>query len=53
MKETTALNRIEKIIEDINYKKIYIEIETENNKYTLEKERAIEVLGFRKEKDKK
>ena len=28
MKETTALNRITKIIENLDYKKVYIEIET-------------------------
>lgn len=40
MKETTALNQISKIIENINYKSIYVEINTENNKYTLEKDNS-------------
>lgn len=53
MKETTALNKIEKIINDMDYKKIYIEIETKNNKWTLEKEKEKEVIGFRKENNKK
>lgn len=38
MKETTALNRISKILENINYKSVYIEINTNKNRYTLEKE---------------
>lgn len=49
MKETTALNRIKKIAESIDYIKIYIEIETKNDKWTLEKEKECKVIGFRKE----
>lgn len=45
MKETTALNRISKIVEDINYKSLYIEIKTDNDKYILEKERNNKI-GF-------
>ena len=45
MKETTALNQISKIIENINYKSIYVEINTENNKYTLEKDNSRKI-GF-------
>lgn len=45
MKETTALNQISKIIESINYKSIYVEINTENNKYTLEKDNKRKI-GF-------
>lgn len=49
MKETTALNRITKIIENLDYKKVYIEIETKNDRYTLEKEKVKEITGFREE----
>ena len=46
MKETTILNRISKLIENINYKSIYIEINTQNNKWTLEKDNS-RTIGFR------
>lgn len=46
MKETTALNRIDKIIENMNYKTAYIEIQTNENKYILEKEKH-NPIGFR------
>lgn len=45
MKETTLLNNINKLVEQINYKSIYIEINTENNKYTLEKDKKNKI-GF-------
>lgn len=45
MKEITLLNNISKLVEQINYKSIYIEINTENNKYTLEKDNRRK-LGF-------
>ncbi len=38
MKETTILNNISKLVDKINYKSVYIEIKTNNDKYTLEKE---------------
>ena len=47
MKITTAINKIEKIIEETEYEKLYIEIETKEDKYTIEKERKHEVKGFR------
>ena len=37
MKEIVALNQISRIVDKINYKSVYIEINTENNKYTLER----------------
>lgn len=37
MKETTVINRISRLIDNINYKSVYIEIETDNDKYTLER----------------
>lgn len=40
MKESTVLNRISNLIENINYKSIYIEIKTVNDKYTLEKRKT-------------
>lgn len=39
MKETTVLNNISKLVDKINYKTIYVEINTENNKYTLERDK--------------
>lgn len=45
MKETTVLNQISRIVENINYKSVYIEINTENNKYTLEKDKR-RTIGF-------
>ena len=44
MKETTALNRISKIIDNINYETAYIEIQTKSDKYTLNKENRIITL---------
>ena len=35
MKETTALNQISKIVDKLNYKSVYIEIHTKDNKYTF------------------
>ncbi len=49
MKESTVLNRISNLIENINYKSIYIEIKTDNDKYTLEKEKQTKIKGFCKE----
>lgn len=46
MKETTVLNRISNLVENINYKSLYIEIKTENDKYTLEKEKRTQIKGF-------
>jgi len=37
VKESTVLNRISNLIENINYKSIYVEIKTDNDKCTLEK----------------
>lgn len=45
MKETTALNQISKIVDKLNYKSVYIEIQTRDNKYTLEKEKSTRI-GF-------
>ena len=45
MKETTALNQISKIVDKIKYKSVYIEIDTENNRYTLEKDKRT-MIGF-------
>lgn len=49
MKEMTVLNNISKLVDKINYKSVYIEIKTEKDKYILEKENPIKVIGFRKE----
>lgn len=53
MKETTVLNNISKLIDKINYKSIYIEINTDTQKYTLEKQnkRAIGFSTKKKEGD--
>ncbi len=45
MKETTILNNISKLIEKIDYKSVYIEIETNTDKYTLEKNNR-KKIGF-------
>ena len=44
--DTTALNRISKIIDSMNYKTAFIEINTGTEKYTLEKEKPVRVIGF-------
>lgn len=46
MKDTTVLNRISKVIENMNYKSVYIEIHTDTDKYTLEKEKPLKIIGF-------
>lgn len=46
MKETTVLNNISNLIEKVNYKTAYIEIQTDKEKYTLEKEKRNQI-GFR------
>jgi len=45
MKETTVLNRISKLVENIEYKTVYIDIETKNDRYTLEKN-SKKQIGF-------
>lgn len=50
MRETTALNRISAIVEKIDYKSLYIEIQTKTDKYTLQKDKNIKVTGFKKQK---
>ena len=49
MIETTALNRISKIIDSMNYETVYIEIQTKSDKYTLNKEKITRVIGFNTE----
>lgn len=51
MKETTALNQISRIVDKLNYKTVYIEINTEKNRYTLEKE-GNRTIGFRSKETK-
>ena len=46
MKEVTALNQINNIIDRLNYKTAYIEINTKDNKYVIEKE-GNKVIGFK------
>lgn len=48
MKETTVLNNISKLVENIDYRSLYIEIKTNNDKYIIEKEKP-RTMGFRKE----
>lgn len=50
VKETTALNQISRIVDKLNYKSVYIEINTENDKYTLEKDKKSQI-GFRSENE--
>ena len=47
MKETTVLNNISKLVDKINYKTAYIEIQTELDKYTLSKEKETKIIGFK------
>ena len=44
-KVTTVLNNISKLVDKINYKSVYVEIQTENDKYTLEKDKKNKI-GF-------
>jgi len=47
MKETTVLDRIGNIIDkNIKYESVYIEIRTKNDKFILEKEKPVKVIGF-------
>lgn len=46
MKETTVLNRINNLIENMNYSSAYIEIRTKNDKYIIEKEKPKVIKGF-------
>ena len=50
MKETTALNQISKIVSKINYKSVYIEIETNDDKFILEKQ-SNKRIGFKVEQN--
>jgi len=45
MKETTVLNNISRLIENIDYKSVYIEIKTKNDKFILEKD-SKRKIGF-------
>lgn len=47
MIETKILNKISDLIEKTNYKTAYVEIQTENDKYTLEKDKRNQI-GFYK-----
>ena len=51
MKDITVLNRISKLLENIDYKSAYIEIKTDKDRYTLEKDNPIKVIGFTGGKD--
>lgn len=46
MKETTVINKTIKLIEEIDYKTAYIEIQTNKDKFILEKERQKQIIGF-------
>ncbi len=47
MKEITVINQISKLIDKLDYKNAYIEIQTINEKYILEKEKPKRVIVFR------
>ena len=48
------MNRISKIIEDVDYQSLYVEIKTRDDKYILDRQRETIVTGFRgSEKDAK
>lgn len=46
MKNTTILDKISNLIEKMDYKTAYIEIQTDKEKYTLEQEKRNQI-GFR------
>lgn len=46
IKETTVLNKIEKLIDSIDYKNAYVLIQTNDKKLTLEKDKKNRI-GFR------
>lgn len=46
MKETTVINQISNLIDKLDYKSAYIEIQVSNDKYILEKEKQTQI-GFR------
>ena len=49
MKKTTVLNRISNLVNNINYKSLYVEIKTENDKFILEEENDLKIKGFKGE----
>lgn len=49
MKEITILNRISNLVENLEYKSVYIEIVTDKEKYTIEKEKQKKIKGFSNE----
>lgn len=51
MKEITIINKIGKLLETIDYEKIYLEIQTKNNKYIIDQIKEKNKIGFRKEDD--
>lgn len=46
MTNVKIIERIDNLIENMNYKKVYIEIETEKDKYIIEKEQKRNKIGF-------
>lgn len=48
MSEIKAIERINKVVEQINYKEVYIEIKTDKDKYTIDKHKN-NPIGFGKQ----
>ena len=46
MKETTVLNKIQKLIEELNYKEAYVTILTDTSEYNMKLQKRISA-GFR------
>lgn len=46
LKETTALNQISRIVDKLNYKSVYIEINTNKDRWVLEKDNSRQI-GFK------
>ena len=46
MKETTIINQISNLIDKLDYKSAYIEIQSNNDKYILEKQKQRQI-GFK------
>ena len=45
MKVISVINKIDKLVENLDYKSIYIEIQTHDNKFILEKNKQNKI-GF-------
>lgn len=49
MEITKIINKIDKLIENIDYEKVYLDIQAEDNRYTIEKAKKRWQIGFKTE----